>query len=276
MPKVQVYKTRGNRRYILLVLLIFVCGVPFACCSLIGAAVNGLFGDAEILNQTYSEPKDGVEVAEVEIKLGVGKLELGALNDSNDLFDADITYVGGLDYNVSGRGDRNISLRQTQGDYDFLGLFSLFNINLNSTDDDDELLWDINLSPDVPLELDIEGGVGGFELDLSDLEITELKLETGVGDATVTLAEPEESYTVTINGGVGNTTIILLEGAAVRIEAETGVGDIDVSGDLERISDNNDENGPSDEGIWETDDFDEDDNHITIIIDGGVGDLTVR
>lgn len=275
MTRVTVYKGKGNRGCTI-VLLIFVvlCIAPVLCVTaLVSAAAGGVFGEAEVKTATYNEPENGAESADIEIKLGVGKLELGALNDSNDLLDANISYVGGIAYDVSGDSDRRITLRQTQGDYDFFGFLSLLDININTTDSD--LVWAINLSRDVPLELDIEGGVGGFDLDLSDLQIADLRLESGTGETNITLPEPNESYRVDINGGVGSTSINVPEGVAVRLEANQGLGEVNVPSSFERIS-GSDNDDSSQEGVWETANFDDADVQITIVYDGGVGQLTLR
>ncbi len=275
MTRVTVYKGKENRGCTI-VLLIFVvlCIAPVLCVTaLVSAAAGGMFGEAEVKTATYNEPGNGAESADIEIKLGVGKLELGALNDSNDLLDANISYVGGIAYDVSGDSDRRITLRQTQGDYDFFGFLSLLDININTTESD--LVWAVNLSPDVPLELDIESGVGGFDLDLSELQIADLRLESGTGETNITLPEPNESYRVDINGGVGSTSINVPEGVAVRLEANQGLGEVNVPSSFERIS-GNDNGDPSQEGVWETANFDDADVQITIVYDGGVGDLTLR
>jgi len=119
--------------------------------------------------------------------------------------------------------------------------------------------------------------VGELNLNLSDIQITDLSLDVGVGSVNINLPEPDGNrYEVTINGGVGDTNITLPEGVAVRLEASFGVGEVNVNYNaLERIDGNNDSDGSID-GIWETDDFSRADSAIIIVFDGGVGELNIR
>ncbi|MDX1992178.1 MAG: LiaF-related protein [bacterium] len=277
--RVRVYRGRSNRGCIVLLVLGFVliCIAPCAITGgLIFAASRGAFGEAEVLDASYNEPKGDAQSAQVSILAGLADMDVTAFVDSSELFAADIRYVGGIDYNVSGEEEKRVSLRQTQGDFDFFGALSLFNININPTDE--QLRWTVSLTPDLPLSLDIEGGVADMTLDLSTLELQDVRLETGVGNTTVTLPAPAEgigSYEVRLNGGVGDANITLPEGVEVRIEADRGVGDVNVPSGLERIS-GSDTAGPDTRGVWETAGYDDAEVRITIIVDGGVGDLTVR
>lgn len=47
--------------------------------------------------------------------------------------------------------------------------------------------WTIGLTPDIPLILKVETGVGGSVLDLERLKVTDLSLKVGVGSATIHL-----------------------------------------------------------------------------------------
>lgn len=274
---VGILKERDHHgwRIVAKILLVIFIGPLLCVISLIGGAATGIFGDAQVYHQTYSEPRDGIESALIEINMGVGNLTVESLNDTNVLFNADLTYIGGLDYAVSGDTVKQIRLHQTQGEYDFFGVLSFLNINIHPTDNQDDLPWLINLSANVPLELMIESGLGDFELDFQELLIADLQLKTGVGNGTITLAQPEQSYRVTLQHGVGDTTVVLPEGAAVRVEVEMGIGNVRASENLERISDT-DESELGDKGVWETENFNAADEQIILIFDGGIGDLTLQ
>ena len=55
------------------------------------------------------------------------------------------------------------------------------------------------------MELDIPGGVGEAELDLSELDLTDLELDIGVGEFRIYLPSTSESYDAKITGNVGET-----------------------------------------------------------------------
>lgn len=276
MTKVRVYRGRNNRgcACLVIVLLALICIGPFAAAGgLLFAATRGAFGEPEVLTARYDEPVGEAETAAITLVLGVSELTLGALNtEAQNVFEADVTYVGGIDYAVRGDEDKRITLRQTQGDLDVLGALSFFNININPTET--PLGWTVNLSPDLPLALNVEGGAGSFELNLADLNITDLHLETGVGAANVTLPQPTESLTVRINGGIGTVNLTLPAEVPLRIEADQGIGGIRVPAGLERLSGT--DNIPNSGGVWESPGFDEADIRVTILYDGGIGGLTVQ
>ncbi len=240
----------------------------------------------EVQNQVVSEPLGDASRAEVRLDLSVGDANVRAAQDTNALITADVNYLGDLRFEVSGGDTR---------------LVRLYNDNQQSTNfftpfwgwgnDEQRLRWDVALSPNIPIDLQVNGGVGESTLDLSDLQLTNLDVNTGVGGINVTL--PAGDYTVDISGGVGGTDIRIDEGAAlnitvnagvggtnidvpegmaVRLDANGGLGGVNVPGGWERIS------GERDEGVWQTVDYAaaSADERITIDYNGGVGGLTVR
>lgn len=91
--------------------------------------------------------------------------------------------------------------------------------------------WDLRLSKGVPIELEISTGAGISELNLSTLNLTSLKIETGAGNGTIDLSGGwEHDLTATIQGGVGNVTVLLPRGMGVRVDVKTGIGSVETSG----------------------------------------------
>ena len=243
--------------------------IVFIGLMLIGPSL-GMATDLEVKSDTFTEAVDDAQSARIDLDLGVAKVTVNALSDSNNLFNAAIDYVGEIEFEVSGETDKVIRLHQV-GDSSFNGFFGFFGNFTNNA----ELTWEVGLSPDVPLQLTVGGGVGEADFDLSGIQLTGLEINVGVGSVVVQLPEPVASYQVNVNGGVGDFTITLPEDAAVRINANTGVGDINVSSALNRVG-GGDDNPVGDDGVWETDGFASADVQITIEFDGGVGNLNVR
>ena len=171
-----------------------------------------------------------------------------------------------------GDSNRTVRLEQVNETNNFWDIFNVFGVG--SLD----LHWDIGINPDVPVAIDMDGGVGELILNLEALTLTNLDLSVGVGSLNVTLPEPAESrYTVDIEGGVGGITITLPENVAVRLEAVIGVGEVDIENNtLQRIDDGNGGNDAGVDGIWETENFASADTAIIIHFDGGVGELVIR
>ncbi len=248
----------------------------------------GLAGNYEVETAAFSEPVGDARSAEVTLNLSVGRATVTALNDSTALIDADLTYVGEVEFQAEGETDKTIRLGLREGfnGFNFTGPFDFFGW-LGS---EDELHWDIGLSPDVDLRLAINGGVGEANLDLSGLQLTALdanigvgkinlilpaasgytaQVDGGVGEVDITIEEGA-SLTLDINSGVGGVSIDVPDGAAVRLEADPGLGGVETPGWLALVS------GDDDDGVWETEGFSRADSRITITFDGGIGGLTIR
>ena len=254
----------------------------------------GLAPSAEVKTAQYSELVGEATSAQVNLDLSVGKATVQALSDSDKLIDADLRYVGDVNFKVTNSGSEKAVVLNAKNDsvqwFNFLGL------SLNSGQDENDLRWNIGLSPNLPLDLRLSGGVGESTLDLSGLQLTRLSYNSGVGDTTVSLPG-SGSYSVDFNGGVGKLAVNFAEGAAVnanvdagvgeitldvpddapvRLKADGGLGGINVPANFIRVS--GEDNGLNRNGEWESASYSSaDDNaRITIDFNGGVGSLTVK
>lgn len=135
--------------------------------------------------------------------------------------------------------------------------------------------WVLGLNPDLPLTLDVNGGIGEMVFDLSRLNLRDSAFSVGVGRLTLDLPDARESYRVTVDGGVGEVNLRIPNDTPIRLEAKSGVGSIRVTG-LERIDTNDSSSFVGDEGIWQSADFEGADRSITIVYDGGIGAINVR
>lgn len=251
------------------------------------APLMGFVPNVDVLTERFSEPIGSATSAQIELGLSVGLTNITALSDSNMLFDAEISHAGKMDFSVSGEKEKEIRLAQ---------LPVSFTSDWLDWPEEKELRWDIGLTPDIPLHLKLEGGVGKSTLDFSELQLADLEIEVGVGGMEINLPATGESYEVQLNGsvgesrisieegaeitldiqgGVGNVFIDIPDGAAVRLEGETGVGNINVPSSF-RQTRSNDENIVGESGTWESEGFSSADRQIIITFEGGVGNLTLR
>jgi hypothetical protein len=263
-------------------------------------------GSLEVQDTHLVEPVDGATSAILDLDFSVGRTSITAVEDHETLFEANITHVDDLRYQVSGTVEREISLGQAERvDFEPFDWF----------DSAKDLRWDVTLNPDIPTQLTIDGGVGDATFDFSQIELDALTLEVGVGDVHLILPTSEDPYDVEIEGGVGEVdveirpfarAVIAIEGgvgsldvnvgdsADVRAEIKGGVGEVtldvprsaavhvEASTDLGRV------NLPdwmslapledlgSDWQAWESEGFDEAEEKIFIRFEGGLGGLTVR
>jgi hypothetical protein len=258
---------------------------------LVGPSLGWASG-AEVKTANFSEPVNDATSAQISLNLGVADSTISPLADSNNLITADVRYIGEVEWVAEGESEKFVSLSQVSEGND--AMFNLFGAGWFSQGDD--LDWNIGLSPDVPVDLNIKGGVGQANLDLNELQVTALSVSSGVGQINVSLPSTSESYaaqisggvgemnvtipagpdvTLTISGGVGASTIVVPEGAGIRLDADSGVGGVNLPGDLQRTS-SDDESFVGAHGTWETDNYAEADQQITITYEGGVGSLDIH
>lgn len=176
-------------------------------------------GPTEVETQTVE--RGDAESVRVDIDMGIGDLEVQGGTD--ELLDAEFTYniadwKPEVDYRANGAQGR-LTISQPGGNFEGV------------PDDNIRYEWDLLLNEDVPMDMEVSLGVGGGYLDLSGLNLTDLDVETGVGETTVDLTGNwEESFNVRIRGGIGRVAVRLPDGVGVRVEPETGLGSIDVRG----------------------------------------------
>ena len=248
-----------------------------------GQFVGEAMGEpAEVKQTTLRELQNGAASARIAIEFALGRATISALDiDSPLLFQAELRYVGELEYEVSGGAERVISLRQKTSAPGAIAAI------MNNNED---LHWDIALAPDLPLTLALKGGLGASEIDLSGLSAKRLRLETGVGQLMLTTPLQHTGFAADIKGGVGKADITIPAGsgahlnvagavgavsvsvapeAAVRLRGKSGLGRFSLPDDLKRVADQ----GAS--GAWETAQFADADHPIEIDYQGGIGSFSL-
>lgn len=126
-------------------------------------------------------------------------------------------------------------------------------------------VWDLGIARGLPLALTVNGGVGRYTLDLTDVTLTALDLDIGVSDVVATLPASGR-IAVTVDGGVGSLTLRLPAGLAARVDADSGIGAVHVPDGFDKVGD----------GVWETPDFKGASDRADIALDVGVGAVTVE
>jgi hypothetical protein len=246
----------------------------------------------QLRHERYTAPVDGAVATRVKLNLSVGENSIHSLPDEQMLVDADLTFLGDVQFVAQGEAQKFVSLGQTGG-------FSMEWINPANWFQGDQyrnLRWDIGLNKTVPLDLDIHGGVGRSRVDLSDLNLNSLDIGGGVGELVVTLPAQANrldarlrvgvgkldltiptgaSADIEVKGGVGSTTISTPANAAVRLVADSGIGDVKVTPRMTRISGDQSEFNIGKSGTWETPGFADAAQQIVIRYNGGVGELRV-
>ncbi|MDX8365396.1 toast rack family protein [Cytobacillus sp. IB215665] len=83
--------------------------------------------------------------------------------------------------------------------------------------------WDINLSDEIPMDLNINAGATYTELDLRGLQLNNLNINSAIGELTIDLSgDWEKSFDVTLKKAMGSTKIYLPSDVGVKINSNKG------------------------------------------------------
>ncbi|MHB1135438.1 MAG: LiaI-LiaF-like domain-containing protein [Coriobacteriia bacterium] len=132
----------------------------------------------------------------------------------------------------------------------------------------------VALDRDVAWDLTVNAGVSDYELDLSELAVTSLALESGVSNGVLTLGSSEAAgerspVSVEIDAGVSALVIRVPRGQSVRVVVGEGLSGIESEGEWTR-----DREGSA--RIFESDGFSDAGAYWDVHIDPGIGGITLR
>lgn len=133
---------------------------------------------------------------------------------------------------------------------------------------------EVSLDRDVEWDLDIEAGVSEYEVDVSDLRISSLALESGVSSGVLTLGLPDASdargsIPVGIDAGVSAIVVRIPRGAGARVVIDEGLSGVDAEGEWTR-------GRAGEDRTYESEDFSADGTYWDVRIQSGVGGITLQ
>ncbi len=127
-----------------------------------------------------------------------------------------------------------------------------------------QYLWDLQLSDQVLLDLDINCGAGQAKLTLGDLDLRNVEVHMGAGQVDLDLrGKPSHDYQVEVSGGVGQATVHLPDDVGIWAEAHGGLGSITVTG-LDK-KDNH----------WENSLYGKGKVNVHLKVEGGIGEIRI-
>ena len=125
-------------------------------------------------------------------------------------------------------------------------------VSMKNLKDGDNNKWDISLSKDLPLDLEIDMGVGQGHFDLGgltlgrvDLEVgigeyhidlagsspAKVEIDSGIGEVEIDLSGPwSNDLSANIRSGLGELTLVLPRGVGVRVEVTGLLGSVEAGG----------------------------------------------
>ena len=175
-------------------------------------------GDLKTLN--FDEPVGSANQATITLDLERYPTTVGAVVDSNALIEAELDTFDDVRFEARGETSKTITLRPvSNGGFNF-NFFDLVG---------EDARWEIGLSPDVPIDLTIDGGSGSTDLNLGGLDLSALSVDGGSGGTSVDIPASSSAYDVDINGGSGSFDVNIARGAVIDASIDTGSGSFDIN-----------------------------------------------
>ena len=169
----------------------------------------------ELQTESRSVKLGDAKTVRAEIRMGAGEMKLAG--GARELLEAEFSYHAArwkpeVEYSVSGTRGLLI-VRQPERSGAPVG--------------PRHYQWDLRFNNKVPLELSVHLGAGKSELSLGSLALTNLQLETGVGETVVDLTgDWKNDLEAHIKGGVGKATVRLPRDVGVEVHAKGGIGEV--------------------------------------------------
>lgn len=168
---------------------------------------------------------DPITKAKVEISMGIGQVYVS--DGTEQFMDGKFLYENNMiapiiQYEQKDEsGFLNISQKQRSR----LFYFNFFGAKDNQNE------YRIQLNDQVPLDLLLKTGVGKNELNLKNLNLTNLVIEAGVGETIIDLNGAwHTSFDVDISTGIGKTKVILPDNIGVKLISTKGIGSLSIDG----------------------------------------------
>lgn len=217
-------------------------------------AIPGLnFGSSNLQTTNVSQSLNGVESARLDLSFGAGTGKVYALSDSSNLIEGQLQTYSSPNFSVSTSGNR-ATIVLGPGPVSVPVIFPSVS----------EEKWEVGLNSSVSYQIDLNVGVGQSSIDLTKLDISGGEIDGGVGSSDLYLPG-DGQYRLEINGGVGTIRIYVPSNLAVRAEVNGGLGSFNRLPKMQEVRDD----------VYETPGFSSAEDAVTLIIDGGVGSISL-
>jgi hypothetical protein len=201
-----------------------------------------------------SIPREQASLAILRIDHGAGRLSIDALPNSDQFLTGD--FIGGVDNEVTRDGNR-INVRLSTPPDAFWGIPWMGMSNGFS--------WQVNLNSEVALDLTLKTGASENKLNLTDLKVTNLNLDTGASSTRIYLPAHAGSTKANIHAGAASVDISFPQTVAGRIRVQSGLAGINI----------NHSRFPMNGNFYQSPDFETAIDKVEIYIETGVGSISI-
>jgi hypothetical protein len=201
--------------------------------------------------QLVSIPLEGASSASIKLDHGAGRLELHSGARSGEILNGH--FGNGLDYKSHLDGDRlEIRMRSPRQVWAWWP--------------GESLDWEVFLNPSIPVSLKLDSGASSSILDLGDLKVTDLNIDTGASKTELTLPANAGSTHVDIDTGASSLKVNVPAGVSASIRVKSGIASVAINARFPRL----------DGGLYQSPDYGTASNRVDMIIDAGVGSIEIE
>lgn len=213
-------------------------------------------GSGNLVEEQVHIPLADIREARIQLHHVAGRLDISSSGTPGELLGG--SFSGGVEQRLERSGSAARLVLRTANLPVFVGWpFVMINEGLS---------WNIALTREIPLQLEVETGASETRLNLQDLLVTELRLKTGASSSTVTLPAAAGQTRVNVQSGAASMELALPQGVAGRIQVQSGLAGINI--DQSRF--------PATGGGYETPGYETATNKAEIFVETGVASITIR
>lgn len=204
----------------------------FVSFLMLGAVVWVMLGDLPSIGQykttdfTVQSASNEIMQAEVKIKAGASSINIGSA--SQDAIVKSKFKSSLLDISKSST---------VSGTTQMISLETTSRQSVNWWTGDMENIWDLDLTRQIPLAINIDAGASSVEVDLSEAKLRSAIVKIGAGSLVFKVGSLEDTVNLNIESGVSSVTLRLPNGSGVQLRLDSGLATNDVA-DLSKVGDN--------------------------------------
>jgi hypothetical protein len=210
-----------------------------------------VFGRRSRRVEQLSVPLENTASMELKLNHGAGRLLLHATDIPGVLLEG--SFRGEMTHEVRRSGDRTYVKLNSEV---FIGPFF----------GPSDRTWDIGVARSLPIKLHLQGGASDNNLDLTDLVVSEVHIETGASSTVVRMPAAAGFTRAEVESGAASVVIHVPEGVAARIRTSSGLSSINV--DTRRF--------PRTNSYYQSPDYETAENRIEMNLEMGVGSIEVH
>jgi hypothetical protein len=204
-------------------------------------------------HEQISIPLENAQHAHIHLQHGAGRLDIHAGTAPGELLAGD--FGGGAEVNKREEGDHLKVKLNTPTQFLPFSWYPGYSLD-----------WNIALSREITLRLELETGASESHIDIGDLLISELHLKTGASSTTIRLPANAGFTRARIESGAASVNIDIPQGVAARIRSRGGLSSLNL--DKSRF--------PLTGNVYQSIEYETAPNKVDIDIQMGVGSVIIQ